>query len=162
MTQSEIATAIEACWSIETTYCVENYINRDPAWGNCAVTALLVQELLGGELMQGWAIEPGQARTAHYWNRVSGYDLDLTWRQFVQGTILTDTALADYNVLIENEWMRERYENLVAAFCHCIQQMQEAPREDGKLATALGLRTESWVLRSISVLRGFRSVPSAG
>src|SRR3954447_26928695 len=126
MTRSEIESAIEASWSIETTYCVENYINRDPAWGNCAVTALLVQDLLGGELMQGCAIEPGQAGTAHYWNRVDGLDMDLTWRQFVQGTILTDTALADYNALVENEWMRERYENLVAAFCYRIQQMPEA------------------------------------
>src|SRR4051794_23194159 len=114
MTPSEIESAIEASWSIETTYCVAEYINRDRAWGNCAVTALLVQELLGGELMQGWATEPGEARTAHYWNRASGLEMDLTWRHFVQGTILTNTAPADYNVLVENEWMRERYENLVA------------------------------------------------
>src|SRR5690349_24811046 len=116
-TQSEIERAIELSWSIETTYCVHDYAARDPAWGNCAVTALLLQELLGGELMQGWATGPGQPGTAHYWNRIDGSDLDLTWRQFAQGTILTDTALADYHVLIENEWMRERYENLVGAFC---------------------------------------------
>src|SRR5689334_17253253 len=132
MIKSEIESAIESSWSIDTTYCVDGYAARDPASGNCAVTALLLQELLGGELMQGWATEPGQPGTAHYWNRIDGFDVDLTWRQFAPGTILTNTALADYHILVENEWMRERYENFVAVFCDRIQHMPETLRQEGK------------------------------
>ena len=117
MTRSEIESAIALSWSIDTTYCVDDYAAKDPAWGNCAVTALLLQQLLGGELMQGWAREPGRRGTAHYWNRVNGSDVDMTWRQFAPGTILTDDRIVDYGVLVENQWMRDRYENLLAAFC---------------------------------------------
>jgi len=62
MTQSEIERAIELSWSIDTTYCVDDYAARDLAWGNCAVTALLLQELMGGELMQGNRCQKRHAR----------------------------------------------------------------------------------------------------
>ena len=158
MTLSEIESAIQSSWSIDTTYCVDDYMARHPAWGNCAVTALLLQELLGGELMRGLAIEPGQSGTAHYWNRVNGLDLDLTWRQFAQGTILTDTAIADYHVLVENEWMRERYENLVAAFCYRVQQGSEVTGHGRDAPSVLMLRAEGWVRKPLALLRTLRSI----
>ena len=161
MTLSEIESAIQSSWSIDTTYCADDYAARHPAWGNCAVTALLLQELLGGDLMRGWAIEPGQSATAHYWNRVNGLDLDLTWRQFAQGTILTDTALADYHVLVENEWMRERYENLVAAFCYRVQQRSEVLGQSRDAPSPLMLRAEGWIRKPLALLRTLRSIAQA-
>jgi hypothetical protein len=161
MTLSEIESAIQLSWSIDTTYCVDDYASRHPAWGNCAVTALLLQKLLGGELMRGWAIEPGQLGTAHYWNRVNGLDLDLTWRQFAHGTILTNTATADYHILVENEWMRERYENFVAAFCYRVQQRSGVPGQSRDAPLPLMVRAEGWIGKPLAVLRRLRSVVQA-
>ena len=62
MTHCEIERAIELSWSIDTTYCVDDYAARGLAWGNCAVTALLLQELMGGELMQGNRCQKRHAR----------------------------------------------------------------------------------------------------
>jgi hypothetical protein len=68
--------AIRDAWAADTS--------TDPAWsmdcparGQCAVTALVIQDYLGGQLMRA-EIEG----ISHYWNRVSGGDVDLTREQF--------------------------------------------------------------------------------
>jgi hypothetical protein len=50
-----------------------------PAAGQCAVTALLIQDLLGGSLVRGMV-----AGESHYWNSVDGVDIDLTREQFTK------------------------------------------------------------------------------
>ena len=55
----------------------------NPARGQCGVTALIVQELLGGDLILG-EVFVGDAKVGHhYWNRLpDGRDVDLTADQF--------------------------------------------------------------------------------
>ncbi|SCG72414.1 YunG family protein [Micromonospora humi] len=55
----------------------------NPARGQCGVTALIVQDLLGGELVLG-EVFVGDAQVGHhYWNRLpDGGDVDLTADQF--------------------------------------------------------------------------------
>jgi mRNA-degrading endonuclease toxin of MazEF toxin-antitoxin module len=48
--------------------------------------------------------------------------------------------------------MRERYENLVAAFCYRIQQMPEARSEEDKAPPALVLLAKDWNCRPLAVL----------
>jgi hypothetical protein len=50
---------------------------RRPSFGQCAVTAMLVQDIFGGELMRG--INEGDS---HYWNLIDGREVDLTRDQF--------------------------------------------------------------------------------
>jgi hypothetical protein len=70
--------ALEAAWSRETTVNPANWSERNPAWGQCAVTALIVQDELGGELLR--ATVQG---VSHYWNLLeTGEELDFTRRQF--------------------------------------------------------------------------------
>ena len=58
---------------------VARWTPDNPCIGQCAVTALLIQELLGGELMPTSVEGFG----SHYYNRLpSGDDLDLTRGQF--------------------------------------------------------------------------------
>lgn len=110
---------VETAWSIDTTYCVETYAGSDPAHGQCAVTSVLLQDVFGGELMRGRAVGPG-FDVWHYWNRLQGLDIDLTWRQFAVGTVILHPEVTARSVLLANRWMTERYENLrLAASCGC-------------------------------------------
>ena len=58
--------------------------------------------------------------------------------------------------------MRERYENLVAAFCYRIQQMSEAPSDEAKAPSALVLLAKHWIRRPLAVLGGPRVCSSSG
>ena len=70
--------ALAEGWSAETSFDPVGWSDRNPALGQCAVTALIVQDHLGGELLRGFV-----GGTEHYWNRLSnGEELDFTIEQF--------------------------------------------------------------------------------
>lgn len=55
----------------------------NPGRGQCSVTALVLNDLLGGELVLAEVTRrDGSRQGVHYWNRVGGLDLDLTRSQF--------------------------------------------------------------------------------
>ena len=55
----------------------------NPARGQCGVTALVVQELLGGDLVLGEVFVDRTKIGHHYWNRLpDGQDVDFTGDQF--------------------------------------------------------------------------------
>lgn len=108
---------VEAAWSQESSYCPEDWGKTDPAWGQCAVTAVLLQDVWGGELVRGWAVNKRELiHTRHYWNHINGMDVDLTWRQFPVGTKIIEREITTRKQLLANRWMRERYEILKSAF----------------------------------------------
>ncbi|GLF99538.1 YunG family protein [Streptomyces yaizuensis] len=59
----------------------------NPARGHCDITALIVNDVLGGDLVVGEVyLADGAQRGFHWWNRLaSGVELDLTREQFQQG-----------------------------------------------------------------------------
>ncbi|MFY1702820.1 YunG family protein [Micromonospora sp. WMMA1923] len=60
-----------------------NWRPDNPARGQCGVTALVVQDLLGGDLILGEVLVGGARTGYHYWNRLpDGRDVDLTAEQF--------------------------------------------------------------------------------
>ena len=72
-----LALAIRRSWSA-TTSVEKEWIREQPSRGQCAVTALVVQDYLGGQLLRA-EVEGG----SHYWNRLpDGTELDLTRDQF--------------------------------------------------------------------------------
>lgn len=74
----ELEGLLEEAWSSETSSDPNRWSPANPALGQCAVTALVVQDLLGGELLRG---EVGNV--SHYWNILpSGQEVDLTIGQF--------------------------------------------------------------------------------
>ena len=79
--QPDLATleaVIEKSWSARTSYYAD-WTPQNPAYGQCAVTALIVQDYFGGDLVMQ-AITPGEA---HFWNQLKdGTKVDLTERQF--------------------------------------------------------------------------------
>jgi 8-oxo-dGTP pyrophosphatase MutT (NUDIX family) len=62
----------------------------NPARGQCGPTALVVREILGGDLIHGRVTAGGEPSGHHYWNRLpDGSELDLTREQFRPGEIVT-------------------------------------------------------------------------
>ncbi len=69
----------EAAWDITTTYCPEDY--RNPAWGQCKVTSLLVNWIFGGEIVF-CEVYAKDFVTTHWYNLIEGEVIDLTRKQF--------------------------------------------------------------------------------
>ncbi len=98
------------------------------------MSSVLLAETFGGELLQGTAELPSGQRTAHYWNRIEGIHVDLTWRQFPVGTTLTDIAAAARATLIANRWMESRYQELRHNVELELAAMPSSPSSSGGLA----------------------------
>jgi uncharacterized protein (DUF952 family) len=83
---AEIERVIRASWSRETCDPVDRDVwsPDNPSRGQCAVTALVVQDLCGGELLLAEVhYADGSRQGLHYWNRLGeGVELDLTREQF--------------------------------------------------------------------------------
>ena len=74
---SELAASIRAAWGPDTA-AQEAWSESLPEKGQCAVTALVVQDVFGGDLLR--AEVSGES---HYWNRLSsGDEIDFTRGQF--------------------------------------------------------------------------------
>ena len=71
---SRITAALLGSWSIETS---GNWLPHNPARGQCNVTALLINELFGGEILKT-PLPEGD----HFYNRIDGARIDLTASQF--------------------------------------------------------------------------------
>ena len=88
MTLEEIAARLRAAWSADTSADADGWSPENPAYGQCAVTALVVQDHLGGDLRRG--VVDG---VSHYWNRLpDGSEVDLTIEQFPPGSTATDAV----------------------------------------------------------------------
>ncbi|GAH68216.1 unnamed protein product, partial [marine sediment metagenome] len=83
-------------WSKETCYPPnqKDWSNKNPAFGNCAITALIVQDYFGGELLYC-------KHYHHYWNRLpDGQEIDLTRSQFKEAvTVCADEIKSRVYVL---------------------------------------------------------------
>jgi hypothetical protein len=76
---------LRASWGSDTCdpHDLANWHPGNPARGQCGVTALIVQDLLGGELILGEVFVGNTKVGHHHWNRLpGGRDVDLTADQF--------------------------------------------------------------------------------
>jgi len=85
MDLQEIKELLEKSWRKETSADPENWTKENPAWGQCAITALVVQDFSGGELLRASFkdVKGFEFAGSHYWNRLpNGEEVDLTRCQF--------------------------------------------------------------------------------
>jgi hypothetical protein len=85
MTLHDIARAARGAWDRDT--CdpddLADWRPGNPARGQCGVTALLVHDLFGGDLVLGTVRVGGALRGFHWWNVLPGeVEVDLTREQF--------------------------------------------------------------------------------
>ncbi|MGV9289041.1 YunG family protein [Streptomyces sp. NPDC003719] len=68
----------------------------NPAWGHCDLTALIVNDVFGGDLVVGEVYLDGTQHGFHWWNRLpSGVELDLTREQFRRGQTVTAARVVE-------------------------------------------------------------------
>ena len=81
-----IEVAVRQSWGLDTCDPIDvpNWSPDRPSRGQCAVTALVVRDLVGGELLEAEVhFLDGRRQGFHYWNRLpGGIDVDLTAEQF--------------------------------------------------------------------------------
>ena len=75
-------------WSKETSYFPIEWSELNPSFGQCAVTALIVNDYFGGDIVWSEALLPNGEKISHFFNRINDEEIDLTRSQFPKGTIV--------------------------------------------------------------------------
>lgn len=99
-TLAGIDRALRDSWAADT--CSPDDLARagwdpgNPAWGHCDITALVVHDLFGGDLVVGEVHLDGEQHGYHWWNRLpGGVELDLTREQFRRGQTVTAARVVE-------------------------------------------------------------------
>lgn len=79
-TLDELYTTLRKCWKKQTAYpsCQAEWVECDPTFGQCAITAMLVHDMFGGTIHRIRVSGGG----THYFNKIDGHYIDLTREQF--------------------------------------------------------------------------------
>lgn len=114
---NRLEAAIRNSWSKETSSTPEEWSLKNPARGQCAVTALVVQDHIRGAIVYAKARTPDKAEESHYFNRFGETEYDLTRLQFPVGTQISrggprleGTSTRDY--VLSFSATQQRYELL--------------------------------------------------
>jgi hypothetical protein len=124
VTESDLRRALAESWSRATSHDPAHWSGENAAWGQCAVSALVVQDLLGGYLLSGKI-----NGIDHYWNRLSDErEFDVTHEQFekiesFEGPILTDRAY-----VLSFPETRKRYRRLRKSVLSCLEISEKVSR----------------------------------
>ncbi|MBW5421093.1 hypothetical protein GKQ77_05865 [Streptomyces sp. BG9H] len=110
---SDIETAVRGSWGADTypPDSTSPWPPDNPARGQCGVTALVLHDLLGGDLMLGEVRVDGVRVDYHWWNRLGAdLEIDLTRGQFAPHEIVTEGTITARPPEIRR--CREEYELL--------------------------------------------------
>lgn len=79
-TLGDLYSILRCAWSKETAYpsCQAEWVESDPSYGQCAITAMLVYDMFGGTIHR-IRVDGGGT---HYFNKIDGHYIDLTIEQF--------------------------------------------------------------------------------
>ncbi|WP_203708209.1 YunG family protein [Asanoa iriomotensis] len=94
LTLTDLQAAIRASWAHDTCSPDDQartpWTAENPAWGHCDITALLLNDLVGGDLVLGEVHLGPDRHGYHWWNRLpGGIEIDLTRDQFRLGQTIT-------------------------------------------------------------------------
>lgn len=92
--------ALTQSWSQSTSSYGEQWSAENPASGQCAVTAALVQEQLGGDIVRVMFTDRGKT-DSHYFNVLpNGERVDFTYRQFSPEVTFEPSLTTDTQALV--------------------------------------------------------------
>jgi hypothetical protein len=95
---SEVERALRAGWSRDTSDDPDKWSEDNPALGQCAVSALVVRAIYGGDLVIATVLDREGERTpdGHAWNVLpSGENVDFTFDQFRAGEQLAPPIVTE-------------------------------------------------------------------
>ena len=103
-----IRAAIEPGWRADTSWKASIWIADRPSTGQCAVTSMLVQDVLGGDL-----VHTTVNGIPHFFNRLpSGQEIDLTRDQFDPPLRIVGHDIAPRSRLNHSTSTVQRYQRL--------------------------------------------------
>ena len=107
----DIEKIIEMSWSKETCYptSCESWSSENRSLGQCAITALIVNDFMGGKIMRCMVDD-----ISHYYNLINGEVIDYTAQQFkfvIPNYSLGEERSREY--LLSNEDTKKRYKLLL-------------------------------------------------
>ncbi|MFF8643175.1 hypothetical protein [Streptomyces sp. NPDC015345] len=112
---TDIERAVRRSWSADTSPPTlrSRWSPDNPARGQCGVTAMVLNDLLGGELIRGEVQVDGRFRDYHWWNRIGqGVELDLTREQFRPEEMVTGGTVIPRPPVAQWRRLRAEYELL--------------------------------------------------
>ena len=121
-----ITNALKVAWSKDTSS-DKSWSSDNPASGQCAVTACIIQDYLGGEIQHATATLSDGTKISHYYNNLNSADIDVTKQQFPESTIFTESdqrngdfkTTRDYCLSFPDTF--RRYELLKSRVTHLIK-----------------------------------------
>ena len=125
--------ALSFCWSADTSSDPDAWSAHNPAWGQCAVTAVVVQDLLGGEIVWTEAVLPDGRHISHYFNLIHGAEVDLTRRQFPNGTRLSPGVPKTKGFSSTRAYVlshEETYRRYALLYARVLVRLQDSPTSD--------------------------------
>lgn len=146
-TLNALEAAVRSSWDDDTTFASPEYLARSdgrPSRGQCGPTALVLQELLGGDLVVADVEHAGRRVGVHYWNvTAGGVELDLTADQFTADERLVDVRRVTVarNVDSPGERPFRLLRDRVQPCCVGRQEGAPAPPEPGRGSCACAVRS---------------------
>ncbi|WCB94707.1 hypothetical protein DSM104299_03446 [Baekduia alba] len=115
-TLAVVEQVIRASWSPASCDPVDlaDWSPANPARGQCGVTALVLQDHLGGDLLMAEVRHAdGSRQGVHYWNRLDdGAELDLTREQFLAAEVVLEPRVVHRPPDISGGRLYEQYTRL--------------------------------------------------
>lgn len=102
--------AIERSWGAKTSFDPQNWWPSNAAYKQSAVTALVVNDFFGGNILRTIATYQNGSRVSHYYNELPDKNIvDLTRIQFPEGTKFSDPEDKSRGHIMLNPLTAERY-----------------------------------------------------
>ncbi|WP_405163821.1 hypothetical protein OG203_01470 [Nocardia sp. NBC_01499] len=124
-TVASLRDAVQRAWSADTSNTAD-WTESNPAEGQCAVTACVVQDHFGGDIVNTVATLPSGRAVSHYFNVIDGENVDFTFHQFPEGTSFsapehkTKGLPSTRAYCMSFQDTRDRYELLSSRVCQFI------------------------------------------
>ena len=111
---NKINYALINSWSKETSYELvkDNWSLKNKSLGQCAITSLIIQDYLGGDIVFAETIFDNSSVINHYWNFIDNIDYDLTIQQFTSNYKFINKKIVSRNTLLRNLDTLKRYQIL--------------------------------------------------
>lgn len=111
VTLGDLYQILRKAWCKETAYpsCQAEWVNTDPSYGQCAITAMLVYDMFGGSIHR-IRVDGGGT---HYFNKINGHyiDLKIALNAYKELEALPDESALDF--CIRMGWEDYVYQMLI-------------------------------------------------
>lgn len=122
---AKIRNALSASWSHETS-CFDDWSPSNPSAGQCAVSALVLQDYCGGEIQKCMV-----ADTPHYFNIIDGQLVDSTAEQFDGGMAIEyrEPTVREKERILRHASTLRRYELLRVRVAQFLAELDKVAGE---------------------------------